>query len=68
MAGGRHAGEMAEGAAEAGLGAGAVERAASTAEASEWLAGRLGAGDVVLVKGSRAAHMEEVVQALRSRG
>jgi UDP-N-acetylmuramoyl-tripeptide--D-alanyl-D-alanine ligase len=65
---GRHADEMADGAAEAGLRAGAVERAASTTEASQWLAGRLGAGDVVLVKGSRAAHMEEIVQALRSRG
>jgi UDP-N-acetylmuramoyl-tripeptide--D-alanyl-D-alanine ligase len=65
---GRHADEMAEGAAEAGLGAGAVERAATTTEAGEWLAGRLGAGDVVLVKGSRAAHMEAVVQGLRSRG
>jgi UDP-N-acetylmuramoyl-tripeptide--D-alanyl-D-alanine ligase len=65
---GRHADEMAEGAAEAGLGGGAVERVASTTEASQRLAGRLGAGDVVLVKGSRAAHMEEIVQALRSRG
>ncbi len=30
--------------------------------------GRLRAGDVVLVKGSRAAHMEDIVQALRGRG
>ncbi len=65
---GRHADEMAEGAVEAGLGSEAVERAAGTTEASQRLAGQLTAGDVVLVKGSRAAHMEEIVQALRSRG
>jgi UDP-N-acetylmuramoyl-tripeptide--D-alanyl-D-alanine ligase len=65
---GRHADQMAEGAIEGGLGGEAVERAASTAEASERLAGNLGEGDVVLVKGSRAAHMEDIVETLRSRG
>jgi UDP-N-acetylmuramyl pentapeptide synthase len=59
---------MAEGAIDGGLGDEAVERAATTAEASERLAGYLGEGDVVLVKGSRAAHMEDIVQTLRSRG
>ena len=65
---GSYAGEMAEGAVEAGFRSDAVQRAASTAEASEWLMGLLRAGDVVLVKGSRAAHMEDIVQALRGRG
>jgi UDP-N-acetylmuramoyl-tripeptide--D-alanyl-D-alanine ligase len=65
---GRHAEQMAEGAIEGGLAGESVERAASTAEASERLAGHLREGDVVLVKGSRAAHMEDIVQTLRSRG
>jgi UDP-N-acetylmuramoyl-tripeptide--D-alanyl-D-alanine ligase len=65
---GRHADQMADGAIEAGLGSEVVERAGTTAEASERLAGTLGEGDVVLVKGSRAAHMEDIVQTLRSRG
>ena len=60
--------QMFEGAIEGGLEGEAVERAASVAEASERLAGHLGEGDVVLVKGSRAAHMEDVVEMLRSRG
>jgi UDP-N-acetylmuramoyl-tripeptide--D-alanyl-D-alanine ligase len=65
---GRHADQVVEGAIEGGLRDEAVERAASTAEASERLAGCLGEGDVVLVKGSRGAHMEDIVQTLRSRG
>lgn len=65
---GRHADQMADGAIEGGLGSEAVERAATTAAASERLTGTLGEGDVVLVKGSRAAHMEDIVQTLRSRG
>lgn len=56
---GRH---IAEGAREAGL-ADVVE-AADNAEARARIASRLAAGDVALVKGSRAMQMEEIVAGL----
>jgi UDP-N-acetylmuramoyl-tripeptide--D-alanyl-D-alanine ligase len=64
---GRHAGELADGAIEAGLAGGAVVRCATVVEAAEWLAARLDPGDVVLIKGSRGARMEEIVGFLRDR-
>ncbi|MEV0204809.1 UDP-N-acetylmuramoyl-tripeptide--D-alanyl-D-alanine ligase [Streptomyces sp. NPDC050788] len=46
-----------------GAGEGAVTLAGNDA-AVDWLRGRVGAGDVVLVKGSRGAHLDEVAAAL----
>jgi len=64
---GRHASELASGALEAGMARDAVERCETAAEAAERLAGALRAGDVVLVKGSRAAKMEAIVERLGER-
>ena len=64
---GRHAGDLAAGAIEAGLAGGAIARCATVVEAAEWLAARLDRGDVVLIKGSRGARMEEIVGLLRGR-
>jgi UDP-N-acetylmuramyl pentapeptide synthase len=63
---GAFAGELAAGALEAGLGAGAVVTG-SREEITEALLADLSAGDWVLVKGSRAAGMEAVVRRLRER-
>jgi UDP-N-acetylmuramoyl-tripeptide--D-alanyl-D-alanine ligase len=65
LAVGEHAEAMAEGARAAGLSGDRVEVCRTPAEAAERLAGRLGDGDTVLVKGSRGARMEEVVRRLR---
>jgi UDP-N-acetylmuramoyl-tripeptide--D-alanyl-D-alanine ligase len=45
-----------------------VTQVASAAEALKVLAGRLYAGDVVLVKGSRVMHLEDVVEGLTADG
>lgn len=58
---------IAEGASEF-LGEGQVVQAAGNAEAAAALLGRLEPGDVVLVKGSRALKMEEIVERLLGRG
>ncbi|GAA4620279.1 hypothetical protein GCM10023196_003610 [Actinoallomurus vinaceus] len=53
------------------LAAGAGERAVALADndaAVDWLRGHLAAGDVVLVKASRGAHLDEVATALTQFG
>jgi len=62
---GRHADDLAAGASEAGLSSGALARWATVGEAAEWLAARLCPEDVVLIKGSRGARMEQIVERLR---
>lgn len=61
---GRYAEEMVAGAVEAGLEPSRAEACRTPADAARLLAGELFEGDVVLVKGSRAARMEEVVRDL----
>jgi UDP-N-acetylmuramoyl-tripeptide--D-alanyl-D-alanine ligase len=56
--------QMAESAIKAGLPSRAVVHWATNDEAAEWLKGRLGRDDVVLVKGSRAAGLETIVENL----
>jgi UDP-N-acetylmuramoyl-tripeptide--D-alanyl-D-alanine ligase len=65
LAVGRYSVEMAAGAVEAGLPSALVECCESAADAAARLASRLTDGDVVLVKGSRAAGMEEIIAQLR---
>ena len=67
LAVGRYGVEMAAGAVEAGLPRTLVECCESPAEAAARLVPRLADGDVVLVKGSRGARMEEVVRRLRGQ-
>ena len=64
---GAHADELATGALEAGMSAHSIERCANVAGAAEWLAERLQSEDVALIKGSRGAKMEQIVQQLRNR-
>jgi UDP-N-acetylmuramoyl-tripeptide--D-alanyl-D-alanine ligase len=59
--------ELVEGAREAGMGEGAARFFETTAEAAGALASEVRAGDLVLVKGSRGVHMEEIVRRLRER-
>lgn len=56
---------IAEGAAEAGMDRAAITRAHSNHDAVEVLRAGLRPEDVVLVKGSRAVQMEEIVDALK---
>jgi len=44
-----------------------VEHCANAAEAAKWLAQWLEGDDVALIKGSRGAKMEQIVEYLRSR-
>src|SRR5579863_5312061 len=55
------------GAVEAGHPASQAKLFATSAEAGEFLANLLAAGDVLLVKGSRGVKMERIVEALDSR-
>jgi UDP-N-acetylmuramoyl-tripeptide--D-alanyl-D-alanine ligase len=61
------AGEIVEGAREAGLPAGALHRFGTSAEAVAALDGLVRPGDAVLVKGSRGVRLEAVVDALAGR-
>lgn len=65
---GEHAGETAEGARAAGLPAERVHRAESHAGAGERAGAVAGPGDWILIKGSRAMRMEQVVRALGAEG
>lgn len=66
---GRWASWVAEGALEAaGNGAMEVRQAGSSEEAAELLRNLVRAGDRILVKGSRAAAMERIVEALKGLG
>jgi len=65
---GMHAEALAAGALEAGMAARAVERLATAADAAHWLAAHLESDDVVLIKGSRAAKMEQILERLRVSG
>jgi len=67
LAVGRYSVDMAAGAVEAGLSRTLVECCESAVEAATRLASRLTEGDVVLVKGSRGAKMEEIVARLGGR-
>ena len=60
-------GAAAAGAVEAGLSSTLVECCESAVEAATRLESRLTEGDVVLVKGSRGAKMEEIVARLGGR-
>lgn len=60
------AGDIARGAVAAGMDPGLVVQCRNNGEAVAGLLDFLAAGDVVLVKGSRAMHMEEIVRALVS--
>jgi UDP-N-acetylmuramoyl-tripeptide--D-alanyl-D-alanine ligase len=64
---GTHAEELAAGALAAGMPSHCVERCANAAEAAQWLAERLEGDDVALIKGSRGAKMEQILERLRSR-
>ena len=55
---------MAEEAARAGMPAAHIASLASNQEAVDLLGGQIGSGDVVLIKGSRGMHMDEIVSAL----
>jgi len=58
------AGLMAEGAGATGMARQAIHAFDTAAEAASWLAPRLRHDDTLLVKGSRAVHLERVVQAV----
>ncbi|MDQ6931810.1 MAG: UDP-N-acetylmuramoyl-tripeptide--D-alanyl-D-alanine ligase [Candidatus Eremiobacteraeota bacterium] len=66
LVGGEFADDLARGARQAGIPRGNVIPFASNAQAVCWLRANTGAGDVVLVKGSRKYRLEEVVEALRA--
>jgi len=64
LAVGAFAGLIAEGAAAAGMDAAAIVEFDTADEAATWLTPRLHTGDTLLVKGSRAVHLEHVVNAV----
>jgi UDP-N-acetylmuramoyl-tripeptide--D-alanyl-D-alanine ligase len=68
LAVGQHARTMRDAAIKAGLPASAVDTDDDAKSAAERLEGLLRAGDWVLLKGSRAMRMEQVLEELRSEG
>jgi UDP-N-acetylmuramoyl-tripeptide--D-alanyl-D-alanine ligase len=67
LVGGAYAGDLERGARVAGIPSNRVVRFERNAEAIDWLAAHARAGDVVLLKGSRMYHLEEVLAGLRER-
>jgi UDP-N-acetylmuramoyl-tripeptide--D-alanyl-D-alanine ligase len=67
LVGGAFAGDLARGARAAGVAAERIVRFERNADAVEWLAAHAGVGDLVLLKGSRMYHLEEVLDGLRER-
>src|SRR5229473_1057544 len=61
------AAEIVEGAVAAGLPRARTKFFATPQEAAEFLAGFIGSGDLLLVKGSRGVKMEQIVEALIAR-
>ncbi len=59
---------IADEAARAGLGAARISAVPDSAAATELLRGRIGEGDVVLVKGSRGMHMDAIIAGLEESG
>ncbi len=59
---------IADEAARAGLGAASISAVADSPAATELLRGRIGEGDVVLVKGSRGMHMDAIIAGLEETG
>jgi UDP-N-acetylmuramoyl-tripeptide--D-alanyl-D-alanine ligase len=59
---------IAEGAVEAGMAPGLVERVEDAAAAARLLAGSLAPGDVALFKASRAVGLDRAVAALAGEG
>jgi UDP-N-acetylmuramoyl-tripeptide--D-alanyl-D-alanine ligase len=66
--GGEAARDLGAAAVEAGLPAAAVTHLATSEEAAEIVARELGAGDLVLVKGSRGIRTDRVVARLMTGG
>lgn len=64
---GEYADLLAAGAEAGGMAADRISRFATADEAGRALAEEAEAGDLVLVKGSRAIHMERIIEALRQR-
>ena len=64
---GEQAGEAAEAALAAGMPEDAVRRAPNAAEAADGIARCLGAGDLVLVKGSRGMALEKIIEVVREK-
>jgi UDP-N-acetylmuramoyl-tripeptide--D-alanyl-D-alanine ligase len=65
---GKLAEDIAQGALEAGMGTGRVIAVADNPQAVNLVKDYVKPGDVVLVKGSRGMHMEEIVSALQPAG
>ena len=59
---------IADEAARAGMGAARISAVPDSAAATELLRGRIGEGDVVLVKGSRGMHMDAIIAGLEETG
>jgi len=62
-----HAAEIVEGAVAAGLPRERAKFFVTPVEAAEFLAGLIGDGDLLLVKGSRGVRMEQIVETLIAR-
>lgn len=68
LVGGAHADDLERGAREAGLAAHRLVRFEANDDAVRWLRRNTRAGDLVLLKGSRMYHLEEVLEGLRDGG